>query len=355
MAAYLRKRSPTSRRTRPPQPPWARWTQERLLDLRMCELKLRIEGSPLEPRIQALELELDRCGIRFRPHFWLPDEWFSPAGIPGIALPFYLAHARLTRLERNQMLEVEGGSKVWCMRILRHETGHAIDHAFRLHRRRRWQQLFGRSSLPYPVVYRPRPASRGYVHHLDSWYAQSHPDEDFAETFAVWMSTRRRIWESRYKGWPALRKLEYVDQLMTEIAPLKPPVRTRRQLDPISQLRRTLRQHYEDRRARYGINDPHLYDRELLALFSTDKRHARRQPASRFLLAERASLLEPVARWTGQTPYTVDQILREMISRCRKLRLRVGTRPAETRRQFLVILTVQTMNNLQRGRLRWSL
>ena len=24
--------------------------------------------------------------------------------------------------------------------------------------------------------------------HLDPWYAQSHPDEDFAETFAVWLT-----------------------------------------------------------------------------------------------------------------------------------------------------------------------
>ena len=86
---------------------------------------------------------------------WLSSEWFSPDGIPGIAIPFYLAHPRLRKLEHRQILEVEGGTEGECMRILRHEAGHAIDTAYRLHRRKRWREIFGSFSQPYPDSYRP--------------------------------------------------------------------------------------------------------------------------------------------------------------------------------------------------------
>ncbi|MEZ4270347.1 MAG: putative zinc-binding metallopeptidase [Myxococcota bacterium] len=114
---------------------------------------------------------------------WLGEEWFCPAGIPGFAVPFYLAHPRLMRLERKMMLEAEGSNLSWCMKLLRHETGHAIQNAFRLHQRRLWQRMFGKSSQAYPKSYQPNPSSRSYVLNLYLWYAQSHPDEDFAETF----------------------------------------------------------------------------------------------------------------------------------------------------------------------------
>ena len=108
--------------------------------------------------------------------------------MPGVAIPFYLAHPRLEQLERAQMLEVEGGTPDWCMKILRHEAGHAIDNAYKLRQRRRRQQVFGPSYMQYPKYYTPKPYSKSFVLHLDSWYAQSHPDEDFAETFAVWLN-----------------------------------------------------------------------------------------------------------------------------------------------------------------------
>ena len=110
---------------------------------------------------------------------WLSEEWFSPDGVPGIAVPFYLAHPRLERLERRIMREAEGGNARLLMRILRHEAGHALDNAYRLRRRRRWRDVFGPASLPYPARYRARAGSRRYVHHLGEWYAQAHPDRGF--------------------------------------------------------------------------------------------------------------------------------------------------------------------------------
>ena len=124
---------------------WATWPDERLLDLRLCDLDVKIAGSNLEDRITQLYQELDGRGLRFHPHFWLSDEWFCPDDVPGIAIPFYLAHPRLAKLELAQMLEVEGGEPDSCMRILRHEAGHAIENAFKLRRRRHRQQLFGNS------------------------------------------------------------------------------------------------------------------------------------------------------------------------------------------------------------------
>ncbi len=175
------------------------------------------------------------------------------------------------------MLEIEGGTREWCMMILRHEAGHALENAYRLRRRPKRQALFGRSSEPYPDSYAPKPHSRSFVLHLDSWYAQSHPDEDFAETFAVWL-TPGSDWRERYAGWPALRKLEYVDELMREIAGRPPAVTTRRTPFSLASLRRTLRVHYRRKRRHYRVDARDFHDRDLRALFS-DAPGARRQPA----------------------------------------------------------------------------
>src|SRR6266853_6185184 len=212
-----------------------RMTDEHLLDMRLCDLSLSIEGTPLARRAAQLFEELEARGLNFKPHIWLSEEWFTPDGVPGFAIPFYLAHPRLTKLERKQMLEVEGGTDVECMRILRHEAGHAIDNAFRLHFKRRWIRTFGSFAAAYPKHYKPKPNSRRFVLNLDRWYAQAHPAEDFAETFAVWLQPRSN-WRRRYRGWPALRKLEFVDELLQEIAGSRPRNLVRRKIETLSEI-----------------------------------------------------------------------------------------------------------------------
>src|SRR5262245_46916907 len=194
-----------------------RMSNEQLLDLRLRDLPLKISGTPLEGVVTRLYEELDARGLRFKPHVWLSEDWFTPDKVSGFAIPFYLAHPRLIKLERRQMLQVEGGSENECLRIMRHEVGHALDNAFDLHRRRRYRETFGPFSRPYPDWYKPEPNSRDYVVHLPGWYAQAHPAEDFAETFAVWMAPGSR-WRRRYEGWRAMRKLEYVAEVMREIS-----------------------------------------------------------------------------------------------------------------------------------------
>lgn len=322
--------------------------------MRLSDLGISLKGSPVEPAIEKVYEDLERHDIRFRPHFWLSEEWFSPDGVPGVAIPFYLAHPRLSRLERKQMLEVEGGTQESCLRILRHEVGHALDHAYLLHRRRKWQRLFGKSSEPYPEYYRPRPYSRSYVVHLDFWYAQSHPDEDFAETFAVWLRPRS-LWRRQYEGWPALAKLEYVDELMAEIAGSKPLVTTRTQVEPLSEIRKTLRQYYLDKRAQYSREYPNFYDDDLRLLFSDAPQHANRESAAAFLRRVRGEIRRLVSRWTGQYEYTLDQVFKDIIGRCRELKLRVAGRERQVKMDFAILLTVQTMNYLYSKRHRLAL
>lgn len=335
---------------RPPRR-WASMKVENLLDVRLCDLGLKIEGTVLEKRIARLHRELEAKDIVFRPYFWLSDEWFTPDGFTGSAIPFYLAHPRLRRLERSQMGEVEGGSAAWCMKILRHEAGHALDHAYHLHRRRPWQRLFGLSSSRYPRVYRPNPYSRRHVQHLEYWYAQSHPDEDFAETFAVWLSGRA-AWRRRYRDWPALRKLEYVDDLMTEIAGKRPRTRTRAHYHPLSQLRKTLREHYAERKTARGYEYPDSYDRELARLFSNEPRHRQRELASAFIRRARPELAAAILPWAGGHRYIMDHVLKEMMGRCRELRLHLCRSERETRRALIVLVTRYTVDSIYKNR-RW--
>lgn len=342
------------RKKKQPKPILDFLSDDELLDMRMCDLGLSIAGTPVEDRISQLYSELADRGISFRPHCWLSDEWFSPDGVPGIAIPFYLAHPRLTRLERKQVLEVEGGNHDWCMKILRHEAGHCIDTAFRLRRRKSYREVFGRVSAPYPDYYRPKPYSRSYVLHLDMWYAQSHPVEDFAETFAVWLRPRSR-WRTQYQGWPALRKLEYVSKTMDSIVDRKPLVKSRAHVDPMRTLKKTLREHYANKRAHYGLEKPSFYDRDLRRLFSDKPEYAKNATACSFLRRCRTELRKSVAKWTGEYQYTIDQVLSEMIERCRELKLRLSCSEVETKRDIMVLLTVQTMNYLHEGNHRVAL
>lgn len=329
-------------------PPWAGWSDRQLLNLRFCDLNLQIGDSPLALRIEQLVDELCLRHLAFRPHFWFSTDWFTPDGLPGIAVPFYLAHPRLVRLERSQMLEVEGGTREWCMRLLRHETGHALCNAYRLHRRRDWQRVFGNAGRPYHQHYQPKPYSKRFVIHLDHWYAQSHPSEDFAETFAVWL-TPRLSWRKRYAGWPALRKLEFVDSQMSALAGVTPPIQSEESYEPLHTVRTTLRAYYDAKRDKYGSVHPEFYDRDLRRLFSDDPEHAGHDPAALLLRRAAPELRKLVAAWTGQYQYTIHRVLTDMMERCRELGLRLRHAPERAKLEAAVLLTVQTMNFLHGG------
>ena len=324
-------------------------TDSQLLDLRLCDLRLDIIGTPLETRVARLYRELRARALDFSPHMWLGDEWFTPDGVGGFGIPFYLASPRLMRLERAQMLEVVGASEGECMRLLRHEAGHALDNAYRLHDHRSWRDVFGSFHAPYPSYYRPRPNSRDYVLHLDAWYAQAHPAEDFAETFAVWLAAGRR-WRRQYEGWRgAMRKLEYVDTLMQELTHKAPPCRTRRKVDPLSSLKTTLRDHYRIKRAHYRIALPPSYGHMLRRLFSDDSRYRDFPDAAQFLRHRRRGIAQVIARGTGAHLYTINHIMKQIIVRCRQQKLRLTMPETQTTHLTIATVTTKVMQILRSG------
>jgi len=295
-------------------------SDEQLLGMRFCDLKLSYERTPLARRVRRLYRELDKRHIGFRPHVWLAEEWFSPDGVPGIAVPFYLAHPRLERLERRMMQQVEGGSAESAMRILRHEAGHAIDTAYRLRRRRRWREVFGAASQPYPDSYTARPGSRRYVQHLGDWYAQAHPCEDFAETFAVWLKPNSS-WRREYAQWPAFRKLALVDELLTGVRNTRAPVRNREVIEPLRDNTRTLADHYRRKLARHSRYRRTVTDHLLERVFTSERATARARRASTFLRAHTLPLVNFAVRARAAERYSIEQILRIIIDRADKLGL----------------------------------
>ena len=343
-----------ARRRRLREPAWTRLDDEALLDMRLCDLRLSLARSGLDHAVRRLYEELRLKGILFRPHVWLSEEWFSPDGIPGIAMPFYLAHPRLQRLERRFMHEVEGGNDKWLMRILRHETGHAIDTAFGLRRRKTWRDTFGKASRRYPSRYSPRPASRRFVLHLGHWYAQSHPTEDFAETFAVWLPRNSR-WRSQYTGWPALRKLQYVDATMRNLHGKRAVCLNREVIEPLADNTRTLREHYRRKQRRYELNTARTYDRRLLRVFGTAEDHPDGPQASRFLRKVQPQVERLMIRRARMHPYLVQHVLKIATQRARLMNLRLSHNQRDTKRAVLVMLERIMLEMLLRDRENYAL
>jgi len=342
----------------PPAPPaWASFRDEELLAVRICDLGLHIEGSELEPRLRQFHDDLALRGVALRPDCYLGDEWFSPEGACAIAIPFYLAHPRLKALELRLMLEVEGGTAEWCQMLLRHECGHAIDHAYQFSKRSAWQSIFGSPETEYtPETYTPRPYSRSFVRHLPNWYAQAHPDEDFAETFAVWLSSPPDDWRQRYRGWKALEKLEYVETLMQEIAVTKPAVKRGRRISDARKLRSTLARHYTTRRKLYAEDFPDFYDADLRSIFGHVEPAgvAPKETAARFMRQHRAALIASIVQWTGQRKYTVNMLVQKLIHRCQQLKLKTHAEPARLHFDIASYLAAMVTNHLYTGRFKRS-
>ena len=327
---------------------WAALDDDELLDIRLKSLGLRLRDSLIWPEIEQLHAQLDRRGIRFRPRVWLSTEWFSPDGIPGIAVPFFAAHPRLRRLERRMMGEVEGGSAKWRLRILRHEAGHAIDTAYRLRRRADWRATFGYASTPYPTDYSVRPGSNRYVLHLGHWYAQSHPTEDFAETFAVWLQPKSR-WRREYAGWPALAKLEFMDSLMQEIAGTPPVVKNRVVAVPLCEETQTLREHYRRKQRAYSPSE-RRYDTWLTRTFARRAKRPRSVSARRFIRESAPRLRRALLRHLAINPYLADHVIDRLKQRVHELDLVLRASRRDSLRPVLSLHERVAFDVLRRNR-----
>lgn len=296
-------------------------SEEDLLNLRISDLPLTIKGTWLEECINELYKELDDKGIQFKPECYLADEWLTPERQPVIGIPFYLAHPALIRLEKKMMLDAEGETKPWCMKLLRHETGHAISYAYKLYKRKKWQTLFGLSSEEYGDTYKFRPYSKNFVRHLESYYAQYHPDEDFVETFAVWL-TPGFDWQTKYQGWKALEKLQYVDRLMQEIRGQAPLVKKGIKYWRLSTLKITLKNHYKKKRQLLAEDFPDFHDVNLKKMFVERNEETKKLPlASDIIRSYRKDMLNTISKWTGEKKYVINDLLKTINQRCRALKL----------------------------------
>lgn len=304
------------------QIPWYRLKEEDLLNRSIRSLGLSLENTEVEILIERLYAELEAKGLIFEPSCFLGEEWFCPVGIPAIGIPFYLAHPRLRKLEQKMMMEVEGGDKEEFMKLIRHEAGHAYSYAFHLYKRKKWRTLFGSASEEYPDTYRVKPYSKAHVIHLDHWYAQSHPDEDFAETFSVWL-TPGMNWKKRYRGWKALEKLEYVDELMTQLKGKPAKHQPEFQVTEHDGLGIKLKTYFRRKRKLYQESFPDFYDKDLKTLFTEIPEERGPSRASVYLKASSPELIKAVQFATKEKKYTIDQLIQSFIERTKELNLYV--------------------------------
>jgi hypothetical protein len=315
-------------------------------------LGLKLAGSPVERFVEQLYRELEAKGLgKFRPACYLTDEWGCPSGEPIIGIPFYLADSALAQLEKESH-DLEDAREI--MMYLRHEAGHAFVYAYKIHAKPEWRQMFGPFRRPYRDNYRPAPFSRDYVRHLPGWYAQKHPDEDFAETFAVWL-TPRSNWRKRYRGWPAMEKLRYLDKLVRKLRKADPARRRGIADITVDDMETTLADFYHQNGHPSGHEQVAITeltpDADLRDLFSVSKRKKTALAASDFLRQHRKPLIDKVARWTGAQRPLVKALVENIEKRAGELDLRADkTRSAEHLAEVTAYATALAMTYVTKGK-----
>jgi len=295
-----------------------------LLSTRVCDLPLKIEGVLRDCILEHYD-ELRAKGIRFRPRFYLgaelDDGWGCVNGTICVEIPFYLANKDLMKLHREYYADVESREEI--MKILRHETGHAVNYAYRLHDRKDWKSIFGDFGKRYPKKYGNKPWSKEHVRHLDLVYAQRHPDDDWAESFAVWL-TPGLNWRKQYRGWDAIEKLIYVDIIMKGIARRPPQARKISYDQPARKEKRSLAELY-DIQAAAALSEREMKDyiEDLRRIFLLRlRRREYHLPAADFLRRFREAIVDGVARWIAHSnKNSVRKILHRLESVCRHYHL----------------------------------
>jgi hypothetical protein len=320
-----------------------------IMSTRICDLGLKIEGSPLEKYVNRLYRELEHKRlVHFRPQVYLSDEWGCPSGEPAIGIPLYLADNRLAVLER-ELNDLEG--PIETMQYMRHEAGHAINYAYELYKREEWGALFGSFRRAYRDDYRAVPFAREFVTYLPGWYAQKHPDEDFAETFAVWL-TPGSNWRSRYRNTPAINKLQYVERIAREIRNRKP---SRPHGEPdltVDEMDYTVAEFYERTLQEQPVPAQLPSDTELAGIFRSNLRGRKKlRPAATLVRDNRKALSDSISQWTGVQRPLVKRLVETIEARLGALDIKADSRLAAANLLDLVAYTtVLALNNLEQRR-----
>ena len=176
--------------------------------------------------------------------------------------------------------------------------------------------------------------------HLDGNYAQAHPDEDFAETFAVWL-TPGMDWRRKYRDWSALRKLEYLDHLMKTIDFSKPVKASGVKHWEVTKLRSTLGSYYKWKQKEFAEGYPGYYDPDLKRIFSLEPQE-NSEPANRFIQRHRKQLMDTVCRWNHAPKYSVDSLLRRLRKRAAEIPLYRTRSEADCLMDLTALLSTQS-------------
>ncbi|HEX3986659.1 MAG TPA: putative zinc-binding metallopeptidase [Acidobacteriaceae bacterium] len=322
---------------------------QEILSRPIQQLGLKLEGSPLERFVQQLYSELAAKGLqRFRPRVYLTDEWGCPNMEPVIGIPFYLADPKLQRLE-SEMNDIEDARQV--MMYLRHEAGHAFNYAYALYKTPEWRSLFGPFRRAYRENYKPVPFSRQFVRHMEGWYAQKHPDEDFAETFAVWL-TPRSNWRKRYKGWDAMKKLLYMDRIGRRLREADPVVAHGDTDITVDEMDLTVGEFYQRALDQQLTPGDLPLDTDLHDIFNVSKRRTNHvRPAVDLLRENRKVLVDKVNYWTGVQRPLVKKLIETIETKVSDLGLRADVRcEKEYLTEVSVYATALAMNYITRGK-----
>jgi hypothetical protein len=320
------------------------------------DLGLRVEGTWLEGVVAKVLEELRAAGVkRLRPRFYLSTEWGVATGSVAVAIPFYLADRRLTELHAQRAGLVEGSDEADILKYMRHELGHVLNYAHQLYEDPEWVELFGSFTQPYLEDYRPEPFSRRFVRHLPGWYAQKHPDEDWSETFAVWL-TPGHDWRSEYAGWPeALAKLEWCDARMRVLGDVEPRLKQDSAGLLLDEEVGEIAYSLEDYWQRMELPPEPLPEGLAGALRSVfddlpSTATADCRPAADLMRRLERDLVSLVFRWTGHFPERTLVLLRHLAARAEAESLAYA---AENETQAAIALTALVtslaMNHVHRG------
>ncbi|MDH5580889.1 MAG: putative zinc-binding metallopeptidase [Bdellovibrionales bacterium] len=285
-----------------------------MLHIKISDLDLCLESSWVWPHIQKLYRELEHKAIDFKPHIWVSDDWYCPDGVAGFAIPFYLLNTNLINLEKRIIGEAEGETSDWLMMLLRHETAHALDNAYHLRKNKRRQNLFGLTSKKYPLSYTPRPHDKNYVQHLDEYYAQAHPDEDWAETFAIWLNPKSN-WREVYKNWPCIKKIELCDEIINKIKNKRPLCQKVIETEPFTKIDISLKNYYDDKKRRLKLLKRKKFEELLIKEISIDTKKE--------IQKEKTTIKTQLCHSLNRKEHFIDKFIEDILEICSRHKIKL--------------------------------
>lgn len=306
------------------------------------DYRLRWQNVPkINSSVLQVKHEVRKKGLKyFWPAIFVGSEWYSPEDLNSVAIPFYLLDPQLLELEKKVMGEAEGENINSFLKLLRHEVGHAFEHAYGLSKLPQWQMIFGDPNTKYnPHSYTYQAYSRKFARNLSGCYGQVHPSEDFAESFAVWL-TPRSNWRKKYCASPViLSKLKYIDSLVASLKNRRPLKVAK---DPYLQdelLSSSLENLYRSRIRELGSDSQFYFDRALKKIFVDRSKSTKQALPADIWLKQNSQVLTEKTKSTIQIPkYAIAAQVKRFYQRLKILKLYHAHKDDAARRELQKVL-----------------